>query len=1072
MLEGCYYRCPIEMEEGDRAYPRFFVLAQLVEYNELADTVRMKLHDLLHSGAYYGGLLRRTVFRARDIARCEAVPGGAAEGPWGRGVILARGEGPEDQPFWYWIRLPDGRCVRVQETKLRLEYSQMNYAPEKQLRAYEFQHPTWFINRCRVSRNRHMVQSAAYGFSILAGCRAFLLPHQVSTVVRCLETLPVRYMLADEVGLGKTVEACSILRILAEENRGLRTLIVVPGALAGQWRTELRYKFGLEARVGAAAAPVCLLPMEELEGAEEILDGGWDLAIVDETHRLLDRAPWYGRVQELSRRTPHLLLLSATPIQDRNEEYRRLLALLSPEQYGAMAPERFAWLVEKQKRIQRLVNQQLNRLGRYEDYREDIGEKLEDISRLLQDRAFTAQVEAVDPAAPDRGLEQVRQALAYLCENYRVERRVVRGRRQLIQGRMARRVLREVPYTPLTLNEDYNESGVIQSTLAYLAEYGADGEDFAVRTAIPLLSALFSSPWAFEEALSAWKIGDSVLLASAAAWKRQADNEHRLADVALDEDPELIKGRLLSALNYIDQETDMPVREDCKLVVFTAWGPTLRAFLDLFNARYAPMGIYAAAFARGLDREALEESVYAFQNDPACRAIVCDETGGEGRNFQNAAQIIHLDLPWSANTLEQRIGRLDRLGRDPDTDIVSVVLYAQNTVEEQLFRIWRDGMKLFDQSLSGLEIVTGELNRLIARALEEDYATGLANAFEGILDQAREMRESVEDEQDFDLGAALYRPLVRGVDRMLEAYEADSGALFTRAMLGWGSQAGLRAEESEDGALVEFRERGFSANAARQSLFIPPDWDRYENCAILCREGKLLGSFDRKTAAMREDILFFAPGDAVYDAILSNASGCSRGRCAAIGVGGTFDYDGVIYIYNVEPWIEGLLEEEIGLRALAQYRMYLPLEQIIVPVGLTRESREVPEGEVIETLMGLTERRAEHLGRRSAGRMSTSALERFITRNPPERWEPLVEDCSAAAFRRAAARLREQADLEGAAREMRRVLHGLRAERAYFRRDMGPVEEQERVFQRTLEALKRARPVLDAVCFLRVRKYE
>ena len=104
--------------------------------------------------------------------------------------------------------------------------------------------------------------------------------------------------------------------------------------------------------------------------------------------------------------------------------------------------------------------------------------------------------------------------------------------------------------------------------------------------------------------------------------------------------------------------------------------------------------------------------------------------------------------------------------------------------------------------------------------------------------------------------------------------------------------------------------------------------------------------------------------------------------------------------------------------------------------------------------------------------MSTSALERFITRNPPERWEPLVEDCSAAAFRRAAARLRERADLEGAAREMRRVLHGLRAERAYFQRDMGPVEEQERVFQRTLEALKRARPVLDAVCFLRVRKYE
>ena len=90
-----------------------------------------------------------------------------------------------------------------------------------------------------------------YGFRVLAGCRAFLLPHQISTVARCFETTPVRYMLADEVGLGKTVEACSVLSILASENKDLRVLIVVPGALASQWKNELHYKYGLNADINS-----------------------------------------------------------------------------------------------------------------------------------------------------------------------------------------------------------------------------------------------------------------------------------------------------------------------------------------------------------------------------------------------------------------------------------------------------------------------------------------------------------------------------------------------------------------------------------------------------------------------------------------------------------------------------------------------------------------------------------------------------------------------------------------------------------------------------------------------------
>ena len=110
-------------------------------------------------------------------------------------------------------------------------------------------------------------------------------------------------------------------------------------------------------------------------------------------------------------------------------------------------------------------------------------------------------------------------------------------------------------------------------------------EEYVTETAIPLLSALFSSPWAFEAMLRKLKINDGTLIDSAVAWRRQAENEHNLVNVALAEDPDLIKGRLMTAINYIDQETDIYDDENCKLVVFTAHNATLVQFLKLFNDR-------------------------------------------------------------------------------------------------------------------------------------------------------------------------------------------------------------------------------------------------------------------------------------------------------------------------------------------------------------------------------------------------------------------------------------------------------------------------------------------------------
>ena len=149
--------------------------------------------------------------------------------------------------------------------------------------------------------------------------------------------------------------------------------------------------------------------------------------------------------------------------------------------------------------------------------------------------------------------------------------------------------------------------------------------------------------------------------------------------------------------------------------------------------------------------------------------------------------------------------------------------------------------------------------------------------------------------------------------------------------------------------------------------------------------------------------------------------------------------------------------------------MYLPLKQIFVAMPLNAKSKEVPEKEVIKVLNGLRPVAAKHIGKRSASKLGYSPLERFISLTPPGTWEPLVDKYTEAAYKRACARLEKRSDLTAAEKEMQRVLNGYRAECIYFERDLAGVEKRAREFDVTLRALKNAKPVLDAVCYLKVR---
>ena len=469
MKVGQYVRCPIVFEENDSYFPRNFVLGKITLINDLSGEVNVKLYDLKDSKRFYVHAFEKSKFAIDKVKRCGAAKNAPVVTPDGRGKILSRRiEQTEEAMYEYYVMLSNGEIHSYFEDTLEIEYSASDYQPLKQMMQYEFQNPTWYANRLHVSKNMHMVNNTVYGFKELAGCRTYLMAHQISTIVRAFESRPIRYMLADEVGLGKTIEAASIIKILSSEKQNLRVLYIVPAALAQQWTNELKYKFNISASIGDAMASYAkhlILSLEDLDEYCDAMAGKWDMLLVDETHRLLSLDEKYDLVLRLSKRVPNALFLSATPIQDRKEEYLKLLSLLQPDQYCRMTVKEFGSILAKQKKIQRRVNAMLVHMNQYEDYKEDMLEKLTELAEELDDTRLSKIIESINISDGDGGQKYAEQALSYISENYRIERNVIRNRRDYIHEALGKREIYENSYDVKNADDNYSERNVYYALL-------------------------------------------------------------------------------------------------------------------------------------------------------------------------------------------------------------------------------------------------------------------------------------------------------------------------------------------------------------------------------------------------------------------------------------------------------------------------------------------------------------------------------------------------------------------------------------------------------------------------------
>lgn len=456
------------------------------------------------------------------------------------------------------------------------------------------------------------------------------MPHQAAAAVRVLADMDGRAVLADEVGLGKTIEAGLVLKELVVRGLVRRILVLAPATLRDQWAEELRTKFDEELRVvyasrdGVAGDRLIMSRELAVRNVEALDAAPWDLVIVDEAHRVARGA---RQSQELLRTldTRYLLFLTATPVQNDLIELYTLVELLRPGTFGT--PRQFR---------RRFV-------GAGDDRQPTDPAGLRQLASQVMVRTTRAQA----------GLDRVR---------------------------------RHAEDVPVTLGELERKAYEL-CTDALRHVLTGDGDRFRRRT---LAQRLTSSPRAL--ALTARRMATTVT---------DPDARRVLAELGDLADDFGITKRQQALLDLLGRWTSDPQRG--KVLVFTQHTDTLDDLLRVLLGA----GLPAVPYHGGMRREERAASVEAFRGTTP--VMLASDAGAEGLNLQFANCVVNYDLPWNPMRVEQRIGRVHRVTQTRDVHVANLV--ALGTVDEQVYRILRDKLRMFELLFGQVTTILGELDQ-------------------------------------------------------------------------------------------------------------------------------------------------------------------------------------------------------------------------------------------------------------------------------------------------------------------------------------------------------------------------
>ncbi len=1081
-----FVRCATDDEE----FSRDFAIGKIKLINEFSELAYVEFYDICGVSVFYPKPESKE-YDINKVSHLKIRTGATIKYKKEKYVVKAYKKNKEDGLFYYYIQSNRDDIKYVPESVLETSYNEGDVWPLEQLKNYEFQNPIWFFGRSVVSKTMHIINNSLYGFSEIAGCKIYLKTHQLRTVTRCLQDGVCRNMIADEVGMGKTIEASAILKVFLKDHHHCNILIIVPDALVEQWRTELAYKFKILEGYDINDNNISLVGMSEIE--KHIFQKHYDFVIADEVHKYLQDLCMYKYLLELSKKTDNILMLSATPVQRRKDEYKKLLQLIHPSKYENMSDETFMELLDLQGDVVRRVHTTLENLDSYldeieesenehtqdtEDSFDDLTDCLEKIQKLIKDDTFKKMCEAIDYEADDFGIEAIQSALSYVCENYQFEKAIIRNRRNTEDDDdYNERQLVDISYD-LQTNFNNSEYNVYTSLAEWIEQNDLDYKLYLNKFK-RLVAAFFSSASAFIyelESASSVNIPYDLYEMSMKWVEEEKSNLNKLNEYM--EDPMDYASRMNNILDYIDQEA-----YGKKVLVFTSFDETFLIYKQAFENYFGKE--HCAFFSKHMDTDERELSAYRFETDNEYWILLSDESGGEGRNFQNADIVVHIDIPWSANDLEQRIGRLDRIGRNKNKPVVSATCYARLSLEEDLFKFWNEGIGLFTKSQSGLEIIMNDMDEKIIKAVCSDFKYGLIGIIDEVSKELNELKQIITRERYFDVAEYKYQSINRIMDNTREMYVLNEKQLFADSMTRWSALSGFHGTGIGE-SIIRFDASSFSLKSAYNSLFIPPDIklmisdkiNQLQNKVRSMNSEKLRhadtnyiqGTFDRQLGLENDYIHFFAPGDAIFDSIVNNAIGSYKGTCAAFACKTEIDWTGFIYTWGLYPDETILLENGLSTHVIDKYRGFMPIEQFQCAVGLREDDKNSDEKvlKIFNYLMtseNVNRNKFQHLGSRSG---LNPNIELFLNIYPEERWKQAVDygykKASENVKKQIGDKLRKQLAL--LKNELLKNAGAKKASHEFYGQDAKI--ENSKLNDLIFKCFSKPRIVLDSVCYVRM----
>ena len=567
--------------------------------------------------------------------------------------------------------------------------------------------------------------------------------HQFKPVLKFLESAEGRLLIADEVGLGKTIEATFIWKELQARQDARRLLIVCPAMLREKWRDDLRNLFNIKARIvdarelldeyrgwedgGRYHEFVCIVSLEGLrykaDSDEEDLDARavllralerpraepnelfLDLTIVDEAHYLRNPGTASNQLANIIRdASHHFLLLTATPIQTSDNNLYQLMRLVGPDTFfnehifgrmlAANAPVinalKLLWSPDPD--LDRVVEQVDSALQH--DY-------FQNNSLLLNVKRVLAQGKALDRE------EQVR--LCHQIENSSlIGQHITRTRkRDVLENRVKR-----APQTLSVRFSDYEKQlyGQVSNQIRSRA-YGVEGIPLFIlitrqRQMASSMVAAFQG-WQ-EQGIIEEMLWDDLGVAAGLIDGAQGPSpfsrigQGPLGDLTVD----LVRletedSKYHQLISFLKQERSKNPRE--KFVLFAYFRPTLK----YLERRLVKDGISCLLVTGGMG-EAKYELLRQFREEDNCNVLLTSEVSSEGIDLQFCRFILNYDLPWNPMRIEQRIGRLDRLGQKSDR--ISIInFFQEDTIEDRILKRLYERIELFERSIGGMEEILGDI---------------------------------------------------------------------------------------------------------------------------------------------------------------------------------------------------------------------------------------------------------------------------------------------------------------------------------------------------------------------------